>query len=266
MDRATPAVDIEAGSFGRSLVASDRTGERHSAVHLFDAAPTRTAGCARRRPGVPLVEDAAQAIGSARGGRHAGAWSIAGCFSFYPSKNLGAAGDGGCVTTDDAAFADRLRLLRTHGSRQRDVHERIGTTSRLDAVQAAVLRAKLPHLARWTQQRAAHAARYAERLAGRDGIELPIVGAGETHVWNQYTVRCRRAEAVRAALDAAGIEARHYYPQPAWKQPAAAGRVRIASPCPETERACREVISLPIHPFLADESVDEIAEVVRKHA
>lgn len=269
---ATPVfVDIEADSFGldpaRVAGAIGASTRVILPVHLFGRCanvPRLTA--LADGSNLALVEDAAQAIGAVRSGRHAGAYGIAGCFSFYPSKNLGAAGDAGCVTTDDAAFAEKLRLLRTHGSRQRDRHERVGTTSRLDAVQAAVLRAKLPHLDRWTRRRAEHAARYGERLGGVPGIDLPCVAAGETHAWNQYTVRCHRAEVVRAALDAAGIEARHYYPLPAWKQPAAEGRVRIGSACPETERACREVISLPIHPFLADDTVDEIADVVRRHA
>lgn len=234
-------------------------------VHLFGrcADMTRIGAIAAKR-GVPVVEDAAQAIGASRGGRQAGAHGLAGCFSFYPSKNLGAAGDGGCVTTDDDGLADRLRLLRAHGSPRRDVHERLGTTSRLDSVQAAVLRAKLPRLAGWAAARTARAARYGERLAGCPGVSIPGVGPGEIHVWNQYTIRCAEARRARAALDAEGVEWRHYYPTPAWEQPALEGRGRLAAPCPETETACREVLSLPVHPYLPLEAVDRIAEVIRR--
>ena len=119
------------------------------------------------------------------------------------------------MTTDDDGLADRLRLLRAHGSRRRDVHERLGTTSRLDSIQAAVLRAKLPRLAGWVAARAERAARYAERLAGCRGVTTPAVGPDETHVWNQYTIRCVEAPRVRASLDAEGVEWRHYYPTPA---------------------------------------------------
>lgn len=267
---ATPVfADVEASSMNLDPAQVERAiGPRTKAilpVHLFG----RCADVARldaiaRAHGVALLEDAAQAIGATRDGRAAGAWGAAGCFSFYPSKNLGAAGDGGCITTDDAALAERLRLLRAHGSRTRDVHEICGTTSRLDALQAAVLRAKLPRLDAWTRARAAHAARYAAALGERSDVQLPGEGTGERVVWNQYTIRCERADVVRAALESAGIEARHYYPKPAWEQPAAAGRVRVAGPCPETERACREAISLPVHPHLAPETVDEIADVVRR--
>jgi dTDP-4-amino-4,6-dideoxygalactose transaminase len=214
--------------------------------------------------GVPVVEDAAQAIGALRDGRPAGAWGRAGCFSFYPSKNLGAAGDAGAITTDDEEVAQRLRLLRNHGSgRVRDRHELVGTTSRLDSLQAAVLRAKLPYLDGWRAARARHAAGYAEALRGLPGLVLPDAGPEERHVWNQYTIRCQSAARVRAALDAANVEWRHYYPLPAYRQPAL-GKERLPEgSCPETERACAEAISLPIYPGLAPESRARVAETVR---
>ena len=214
--------------------------------------------------GVAVVEDAAQAIGAERDGRAAGAWGRAGCFSFYPSKNLGAAGDAGAVTTDDEELAARLRLLRSHGSgRARDRHELVGTTSRLDSLQAAVLRAKLPHLGRWSAARAGHAAYYDEALRGLPGLVLPGAGPGERHVWNQYTVRCRNAEGVRQALSQANVEWRHYYPLPAYRQPAL-GKERLPEgTCPEAERACTEAISLPIYPALPPAARDRIAEAVR---
>jgi len=266
---ATPVFsDIERDSFDLDPERLETAlGPRTKAilpVHLFgrcaDMARIGAIAAARR---VPVLEDAAQAIGARRGGRRAGAHGLAGCFSFYPSKNLGAAGDGGCVTTDDDELAERLRLMRAHGSPRRDLHQRLGTTSRLDSIQAAVLRAKLPRLEGWTAARARRAERYASTLAGCPGVALPAVGPNEIHVWNQYSIRCAEAPRVRAALDAAGIEWRWFYPTPAWTQPALAERGRLAAPCPETEAACREVLSLPMYPQLALEVVDRIAETIR---
>jgi dTDP-4-amino-4,6-dideoxygalactose transaminase len=236
-------------------------------VHLFgrcaDMPAIRAIADAR---GLAIVEDAAQAIGAARAGRRAGAWGTLGCFSFYPSKNLGAAGDAGCVTTNDAELADRLRLLRSHGCRTRDAHTILGTTSRLDSVQAAVLRAKLPFLSGWTEARARHAQLYGEALAGLPGVLLPKTGPDEEHVWNQYTIRCREAGRVRAALDAAQIEWRHYYPLPCYRQPALGSLQAPEDFCPEAQRACREAISLPIYPALAKSAIERIADVVRRAA
>lgn len=269
---ATPVfADIERDSFNLDPARLEAAfGPRTKAVvpvHLFGrCADMARIGALAAKHGVPVVEDAAQAIGAARAGRRAGAFGRAGCFSFYPSKNLGGAGDGGCVTTDDDATAETLRLLRAHGSRRRDVHERLGTTSRLDALQAAVLRAKLSRLAGWTAARAARAARYTDQLAGCPGVTTPAAGPDESAVWNQYTIRCSDPSRVRAALDAEGVEWRHYYPTPAWEQPALAGRGRLAMPCPETMAACREALSLPVHPYLPMEAVDRIAQVIRQAA
>ena len=269
---ARPAfADIERGGFNLDPDAvAAAIGPRTRAilpVHLFgacaDIAGIRRAADTR---GIPVVEDAAQAIGAARDGRRAGAWGAAGCFSFYPSKNLGAAGDGGCVTTDDPELADRLRLLRAHGCRQRDVHLVPGTTSRLDSLQAAVLRAKLPFLKGWTEARARNARLYTELLSNVDGVRVPAVAPGEEHVWNQYTIRCRDAVRVRAALDADQVEWRHYYPRPCYRQPALGDAQLPAGTCPEAERACAEVLSLPSYPALPRASVERVAEVVRRAA
>jgi len=236
-------------------------------VHLFgrcaDMRPIRELAEAR---GIPLVEDAAQAIGAARDGRAAGAWGNAGCFSFYPSKNLGAAGDGGCVTTDDEALADRLRLLRAHGCRERDHHRELGTTSRLDSLQAAVLRAKLPRLAAWTAARMRHARRYQALLADVPGVALPSAGPAETAVWNQYTIRCQDPAPVCAALEAEGVEWRHYYPLPAYRQEVLGDAMRPSGTCPEVEGACAQVVSLPIYPALRDAEIERVARVVRRWA
>ncbi len=262
-------VDVEPGGFlldpaGLAAALGPRT-RAIVPVHLFGrcADMSRIRAIADER-GIPVVEDAAQAIGAVRGGRAAGAWGRAGCFSFYPSKNLGAAGDAGAVTTDDKEVAARLRLLRNHGSgRVRDRHELVGTTSRLDSLQAAVLRAKLPYLDAWRAARARPAAWYDDALRGLPGLVLPAAGADERHVWNQYTLRCERAALVRAALDAANVEWRHYYPLPAYRQPAL-GKERLPEGrCPEAERACAEVVSLPIYPGLAPELRSRVAEAVR---
>jgi dTDP-4-amino-4,6-dideoxygalactose transaminase len=233
-------------------------------VHLFGrCADMRSIRAIADARGIPVVEDAAQAIGAGRNGRRAGAWGSAGCFSFYPSKNLGGAGDGGCVTTDDADVAHRVRLLRTHGSEDGSTHRLVGFNSRLDSIQAAVLRAKLPYLKAWSEGRARNAEVYRAELSDCDGIVLPTASPDEDCVWNQYAVRCREPGPVRAALEANGIEWRHYYSEPAYRQPAmGAGRLPPGS-CPEAERACAEVIALPVRPSCSAETIRGIARVIR---
>jgi len=204
--------------------------------------------------GLPLIEDAAQALGADHGERRAGALGAAGCFSFFPTKNLGGFGDGGMVTTDDADLADRVRLLRAHGMRPRYTHRAVGTNSRLDALQAALLRVKLPHLPTWLAARQGHAQAYDEALAGVDGLTLPAVPPGRRHAWHQYTVRISggRRDAVRDALRAAGIATAVYYPTPAHLQEALADLGHRPGDFPEAERACGEVLSLPLFPELTD--------------
>ncbi len=216
--------------------------------------------------GLPVVEDAAQAIGAVRGGRMAGAFGAAAAFSFYPSKNLSAAGDGGAVTAQDAAVAERVYLLGNHGSRERDRHELTGTTSRLDALQAAILRVKLAHLPGWNAARAAVAAGYGERLAGLDGVTLPACSPDERPAWHQYGIRCVTAlrPAVCRALDEAEVEWRHFYPAPAYRQPGLGSDVLPEGTCPEAERACEEVVCLPIHPRLRPDELDRVADAVRR--
>jgi dTDP-4-amino-4,6-dideoxygalactose transaminase len=260
--------DIEAGGFNVDPErVAEAIGPRTRAVlpvHLFgrcaDMAPIRAAADAR---GVPIVEDAAQAIGAARAGRRAGAWGAAGCFSFYPSKNLGAAGDGGAVTTDDRELHERLVLLRSHGCGDDGAHRLIGTSSRLDSLQAAALRAKLPFLKGWSEGRARNASLYRAELDGCPGLALPQAGADEDCVWNQYVVRCASRERVCDALAAAGIESRHYYRVPVYREPAlGTARLPIGS-CPEAERACRESIALPVRASCSSTAIREIAAVIR---
>jgi dTDP-4-amino-4,6-dideoxygalactose transaminase len=201
-----------------------------------------------------VLEDACQAHGARHGGRRAGALGTAGCFSFYPAKNLGAWGDGGAMVTDDAALADEVRLRRAHGERRRYEHELVGTTSRLDAVHAAVLRVKLRRLEAANDARRALAAAYDAALDGAGGIELPARPApGADHVWHQYVVRCERRDAVRAALAAAGIASGIHYPVCVHRQPAFAHLRLGPGTAPVAEDLAGRILSLPMFP-IADEA------------
>ena len=261
-------VDIEAGGFGidPEAVAAALT-ERTATVipvHLFGRCVDMVRlSAVTEAAGVPVIEDAAQAVGASRSGRHAGGWGVAGCFSFYPSKNLAAAGDAGCITTGDPELAERLRLLRSHGLDADGRHLIVGTTSRLDALQAAVLRVKLPYLKAWGDARARNARIYGEALAGCPGVVLPKAPDDEQIVWNQYTIRCRERERVEAALAAAGVESRHYYARLACEEPALGDRRLPASDFPEAARARDESLSLPVRPSCPAETIREIARVVR---
>jgi len=263
--------DVEQDGFGIDPAGVEAAlGPRTRAVvpvHLFGrCADAERVGAAAAAAGVPMVEDAAQAFGAARSGRRAGAFGRLGCFSFYPSKVLGALGDAGCVTTDDADLAARLRLMRSHGAARGDLHVLAGTTSRLDSIQAAALRAKLPFLKGSLEGRARNARIYREELEGCAGIVLPRAGADEEVVHSHYTLRCDEAPRVRAALAAAGIEWRHYYPRPAAAEPAL-GRLRCAAGAfPEAERRCVEVVSVPVRASLPPPAIREIARVVREAA
>ncbi len=234
-------------------------------VHLFGAcADVEALAEIAQQRGLALIEDAAQALDASRGGRCAGAWGRLGCFSFYPTKNLGAAGDAGAIATDEDALAEKIRLLRAHGSRDGEHFERLGTTSRLDSLQAAVLRAKLPSLDAWNRLRARNAALYAEALAGCPGIALPADGLPGRPVWSQYVVRVARPDAVREALAAQGIESRRYYPRPLYAEPALAGARVPEGGCPEAERAAASALAVPVRPSLATEQVLEVAAQLRR--
>ncbi len=214
-----------------------------------------------RAHGAKVVEDCAQAHGAAWRGRKAGAWGDAAAFSFYPTKNLGALGDGGAVFARDAGVAARVRQLRQYGWRERYVSEIAGRNSRLDEVQAAVLRVKLCHLDAENAVRRALAARYLERLVG-SGLRLPVVADGAEPVWHQFVVRTAERDALRARLAARGVMGGVLYPVPLHRQPAYA---QPATSLPETERACAEVLSLPLHPGLGVADVDRVcAEILRE--
>ena len=227
-------------------------------VHLFGQAAEMAA---LRRiaagAGVPLIEDAAQAIGAEYGGERVGSMGAVGCLSFYPTKNLGGAGDGGMLTTNDAQLADRLGMLRVHGMRPRYYHEVVGINSRLDAFQAAVLNVKLTHLEHWNEQRQLNAARYAS-LFEQVGLErflvLPTTQPGRRHVWNQYVVRVPdgRRDALRQYLGEVGVGSEVYYPLGLHQQECFRRFDRRCGTMLETERAAREVLALPIYPELTE--------------
>jgi dTDP-4-amino-4,6-dideoxygalactose transaminase len=225
-------------------------------VHLFgQCADMDALGEIARRADIPLVEDVAQAIGAEWGGRRAGSIGRIGCFSFYPTKNLGGAGDGGLLTTNDDVLADRLRLLRGHGMRPRYYHSIIGVNSRLDSFQAAVLNVKLNHLDRYTRDRQTNAARYRSLFteAGLDGaLGLPTDGPNRRHVWNQYVVRVPngKRDALREHLAAAKIGAEIYYPLGLHQQECFRYLGYEPGDLPETDRAAEEVLALPIFPEL----------------
>jgi dTDP-4-amino-4,6-dideoxygalactose transaminase len=225
-------------------------------VHLFgQCAEMDSIRQIAEREGLRVIEDAAQAIGAKHQGRPAGGWGDIGCLSFYPTKNLGGFGDGGMLTTSDAELARKLRLLASHGMEPRYYHSVVGINSRLDSIQAAVLNVKLEHLPTWNVQRRANAERYGEMFAtlglDRDLI-LPRTASGREHVWNQYTVRVPkgRRDALRACLAEQGIGSETYYPLPLHLQECFRSLGYDEDSLPETERAAREVLSLPIFPEL----------------
>jgi dTDP-4-amino-4,6-dideoxygalactose transaminase len=215
--------------------------------------------------GIPLVEDAAQALGAQSERLHAGAAGAFGCFSFFPSKNLGALGDAGLLTTRDATLARRARLLRAHGAEPKYHHALIGGNFRLDALQAAFLRAKLPQLPRWMRARQAHAAHYDRlfRAANLPGALLtPPARRYAGHVYNQYVIRCAHRDALLQHLRAQGIGCEIYYPVPLHLQVCFAHLGEAAGRYPHAEQAAREVLALPMYPELSAEQVERVAAAV----
>ena len=225
-------------------------------VHLYGQCADMAALEAVARDGnVPIIEDAAQAIGSAIGDRQAGGFGLAACFSFFPSKNLGAFGDAGLVTSNDDAFADRVRLLRVHGAERQYHHRLVGGNFRIDALQAAVLRVKAPYLTRWTEGRRANARRYRELFAAArltDRIGLPAELAGFYHIYNQYIVRVRDRDRVKAALAARNVGTAVYYPVPFHRQECFAFLGYAPGAFPHADRAANETLALPIYAELTE--------------
>jgi dTDP-4-amino-4,6-dideoxygalactose transaminase len=216
-----------------------------------------------RQRGIAVIEDAAQAIGASYKGRQAGTMGTVGCFSFFPSKNLGAFGDAGLLTTNDEALAAQVRLLRNHGAQPKYFHKRIGGNFRLDAIQAAVLRVKRPHLHEWTDARRRNADRY-DQLFARAGaaVGLPARLPERRHIFNQYVVRVARRDAVRQALDAQGIGTEVYYPVPFHLQECFAPLGYRKGDFPAAESAADEVLALPIYGELTEAQQGEVADAV----
>lgn len=260
---ATPvSVDIDPASFNLDprLVRAAITAQTKAiiAVHLYGRVAEMTAlSEIAAAHGLALVEDAAQAHGAGHRGRIAGAIGHAAAFSFYPTKNLGALGDGGGVTTDDDQLAERVRQLRNYGSRVKYQHEESGLNSRLDELQAAFLRARLPSLPRLTERRRALARRYDAALAGLPGIVRPEIDPAA--VWHLYVIRSRQRDWLQRELARLGVSTLIHYPTPPHLQPVYQdihGRAAL----PESARAAAEVLSLPLWPEMADAQVDAVAD------
>jgi len=214
-----------------------------------------------------VIEDAAQAIGSKWCGKGIGALGTFGCFSFFPSKNLGGAGDGGMITTNNSQLAQAVRTLRAHGSRRKYHYEVIGMNSRLDALQAAILRVKLRHLDRWTECRRRNADRYRELVVEhglQERISLPCSGSNEFHVYNQYTIRAPDRDELLVYLGEQGISTEIYYPTPLHLEPAFGYLRYPIGAFPQAEAACREVLSLPIYPELTEEKQRTVVAAIAR--
>ena len=263
-------------------------------VHLFGRPVDMERVCAiAARHGLKVVEDCAQATGASWAGRPVGSWGDVGCFSFFPTKNLGAGGDGGALTCRDGALAQAIRELAVHGMPRRYLHTALGYNSRLDAMQAAVLNVKLPHLPRWVERRGAIARRYSEQLGALAAVALPPAGP-PGHSWNQFVIRvpqCPGAKACGATpgtclpssdsavfglpeaccrdwlkqqLQEAGVSTIIYYPIPIHRQPAYADLGYGPGSLPVTERLCAEVLSLPIFPELSEAQQQRVIEVLAR--
>jgi dTDP-4-amino-4,6-dideoxygalactose transaminase len=273
---ATPVfVDCEPDSFNidvgkveaavtprtRAVIPVHLYGQPADLDPLFDVAARRN---------LIVIEDAAQAHGARYKGGRVGALGRAGCFSFYPGKNLGAYGEGGAVVTGDAEVARRLRLLRDHGSERKYRHEIIGYNFRLEGLQGAVLGVKLKHLDEWNALRRAHAARYAELLAGLEAggapVELPREMPYAEHVYHLYVVRAEGRDALQGALREAGVQTGIHYPVPVHLQPAYAALGHKPGDFPEAERQAARVLSLPMFPELTGEQIKHVAETIERSA
>lgn len=229
--------------------------------HPVDMAPIMALAA---ETGLFVLEDAAQSHGALDHGRRTGGLAHATAFSFYPTKNLGAVGDAGAVVTSDAGLAERLRMLRNYGSRKKYVHEMAGVNSRLDELQAAFLRVRLARLDEANALRRERAARYGARLAGVNGLALPVEADWARHVYHLYVVRSPDRDGLQARLQADGVETLIHYPTPCHLQPAFAHLGYRAGSLPLAEALAREVLSLPLWPQMPLEAVDEAADAVRR--
>lgn len=263
---ATPVfVDIDAQTFNIDVALIEAAiTERTKAVlpvHLFgQPADLQPMLDLCRRHGLQLIEDCAQSFGATYNGRMTGALGQAGCFSFFPSKNLGCYGDGGMIITDDEDLAAEVRVLRNHGSRERYHHSIIGYNSRLDELQAVILLAKFKRIDSYNRQRRENAHRYTENLRG-SVITPPVEDGKGVHVYHQYTILSERRDALHQALTAAGIASAVYYPIPLHQQEVY-GNLHEQVAFPITEHTSRQVLSLPMYPELTHEQIDRVCEVL----
>jgi dTDP-4-amino-4,6-dideoxygalactose transaminase len=265
-------VDIDPDTFNISPAAieaaiSPRT-RAIIVVHLFgQMAQMEQILPIAARHGLAIIEDGAQSIGARRqvGGtwRMAGSLGMVGTFSFFPSKNLGGFGDGGMMVTQDDELASRLARLRLHGGSRHYHHDEVGFNSRLDTVQAAVLLAKLPHLARWSSERRRHAARYTEAFRNNPSICPPRIDPANESIFNQYTIRVPRRDTLQAHLKAQGIGSSVYYPLALHLQPCFAHLGYAPGSLPASEEATRVVLSLPVYPEMTAQQQDAVIEAVR---
>jgi dTDP-4-amino-4,6-dideoxygalactose transaminase len=235
-------------------------------VHLYGQSADMTPLLAlASEHGIDVIEDAAQAIGATLDGRPLGTLGRFGCFSFYPSKNLGAAGDAGLVTVNDDEMAARVRLLRVHGAQRTYHHEKVGGNFRMAAIQAAVLRVKLRHLEAWTEARRRNADRYRSlfaMLAPDAPVQLPVELPGRRHIYNQFVIRAARRDALRDHLRAHGVGCEIYYPVPFHQQPCFAYLAVPAGALPESERAAAETLALPIYGELNEAQQQYVVETI----
>jgi len=263
-------VDVEPDTFNLDIRQLDHALATHPAikailpVHLYggcaDMGPIMESAAAR---GIPVIEDAAQAVGAEWRGQRAGSIGTIGCFSFFPTKNLGGFGDGGMLTTNDEELSRKLKALRIHGSFEKYIHEWSGMNSRLDALQAAVLDVKLDHLDDWSRARQRNAALYREALAGI--VTLPVQQPYQTsHVYNQFVIRCERRDELRKFLAEAGVGTEVYYPLAVHLQPALAAYGYKAGDFPVSEQLSKEVLALPIFAELSEEEIATVAGLIRE--
>ncbi len=234
-------------------------------VHLYGQCADMDAIMATAaKSGLAVIEDACQSIGATYGGRMAGAIGTVGGFSFFPSKNLGAFGDAGLVTTNDEALGKRIRILRTHGGERRYYHSQVGGNFRIDELQSAVLRIKVPHLAGWTAARQHNATRYRALFAerGLTQVSLPVEREGRSHIYNQFVIRLPKRDAVKAHLQAQGIGCEVYYPVPFHQQECFRGLGYATGAFPQAEAAAADSLALPIYGELTDAQLREVVDAI----
>ena len=251
--------NIDPAQLADSLQADATRVKAIMPVHLFGQCAEMTAiNEIGARFGIPVMEDAAQAIGAEYEGRRAGSLGWCGAFSFFPTKNLGACGDGGIITTDDPALAETLRSIRVHGSKTRYYHETVGINSRLDTLQAAILLVKFQYLEQWTERRRANAAVYREHLQS-EYVTLPTERRNARHIYNQFTIRVNHRNEVKRRLADAGVGTEVYYPVPLHLQQCFAALGYREGDLPHSEAAAREVLSLPVEEGLGAGDIETVA-------